>query len=90
MENNSNVAEATTYDQPFTMKEGQLMIFKNTKKDADAQPDYWGKALIDGVEKRVGLWVNESSTGTKYFNGNIRDYVPNNTEAKSENDDLPF
>ena len=90
MENNSNVAQATTYDQPFEMKEGQLMIFKNTKKDADAQPDYWGTALIDGVEKRVGLWVNESSTGTKYFNGNIRDYVPNNTEAKSETDDLPF
>ena len=90
MENNSNVAQATTYDQPFEMKEGQLMIFKNNKKESEKQPDYWGKAIIDGVEKRVGLWVNESSTGTKYFNGNIRDYVPNNTEAKSETDDLPF
>ena len=90
MENNSNVAEATTYDQPFEMKEGQLMIFKNTKKEADAQPDYWGKAIIDGVEKRIGLWIKTGESGNKYFGGNIRDYIPNNSQGESKNDDLPF
>ena len=42
-------------------------IFKNNYKKTDAQPDYKGKALIDGVEKEVALWLKESKNGVKYF-----------------------
>ena len=42
-------------------------IFKNNYKKTDSQPDYKGKALIDGVEKEVALWLNESKNGVKYF-----------------------
>ena len=42
-------------------------IFKNNYKKTDAQPDYKGKAVIDGVEKEVALWLKESKNGVKYF-----------------------
>ena len=42
-------------------------LFKNDKKANDKHPDYKGKAVVDGVEKEIAIWVRESKTGTKYF-----------------------
>ena len=41
-------------------------IFKNNYKKTDSQPDYKGKAVIDGVEKEVALWLTESKNGVKW------------------------
>tara|TARA_R110000744_G_scaffold60835_3_gene125966 strand:- start:9662 stop:9955 length:294 start_codon:yes stop_codon:yes gene_type:complete len=96
MANENQVANATNtgdkpkYDQPFTMEESQIMIFKNDRKTADKQPDYWGKAIVGGVEKRIGLWLKDSQTGGKFFSGNIRDYVPNAETEDKPKDDVPF
>jgi len=95
MANENQVANATQtgkteYDQPFTMEEGQLMIFKNDRKSADKQPDYWGKAIIDGVEKRIGLWLKDSQAGGKFMSGNIRDYVPKTDSEEQVDDGRPF
>ena len=50
-------------------------IFKNDKT-ADNQPDYTGKINVDGVEKRIALWVRESAKGTKYMSASISDPQP--------------
>jgi len=72
-------------------------IFKNNYKKTDSQPDYKGKAVIDGVEKEVALWVNESKNGVKYFSAAFSKPYQAEVEAggdepikKTSSDDLPF
>jgi len=78
-------------------------IFKNNYKKTEAQPDYTGKALIDGVEKEIALWVNESKNGKKYFSaafsapyqaeveqGGIDADNKAKEAMRSQSDDLPF
>ena len=42
-------------------------IFKNNYKKTDSQPDYKGKAVIDGVEKEVALWLKESKNESRHL-----------------------
>lgn len=78
MAQNNNKGQET----PYEMKEGQLMVFKNkNKEEGSRQPDLWGKALIDGVEKRVSLWSETSGSGNKYWSGKIQDYEPKEAES---------
>ena len=72
-------------------------IFKNNYKKTDSQPDYKGKAVIDGVEKEVALWLNESKSGVKYFSATFSKPYQAEVEAggdepikKTSSDDLPF
>jgi hypothetical protein len=77
-------------------------IFKNNYKKTDSQPDYKGRAVIDGVEKDVALWLKESKNGVKYFGaafskpyqaeveaGGDEDAKTNIREGLKQ-DDLPF
>jgi len=80
-------------ETPYEMKENQLMVFKNTKKEEGSrQPDYWGKVMIDGVEKRVSLWLEVSQAGKSYMSGRISDYEPKEPESTPapQNADAPF
>ena len=72
-------------------------IFKNNYKKTDSQPDYKGKAVIDGVEKEVALWLKESKNGVKYFGAAFSKPYQAEVEAggdepmkKTSSDDLPF
>ena len=78
-------------------------IFKNNYKKTDSQPDYKGKAVIDGVEKEVALWLKESKNGVKYFGaafskpyqaeveqGGIDADNKAKEAMRSQSDDLPF
>ena len=78
-------------------------IFKNDYKKTEAQPDYKGKALIDGKEKEIALWINESKNGKKYFSaafsapyqaeveqGGIDADNKAKEAMRSQSDDLPF
>ena len=51
-------------------------IFKNNDKTADNQPDYTGKINVDGIEKRIALWIRESAAGNKYMSASISDPMP--------------
>jgi uncharacterized protein (DUF736 family) len=51
-------------------------IFKNSDKTAENQPDYTGKINVDGVEKRIALWIRESAAGNKYMSASISDPMP--------------
>ena len=70
-------------------------IFKNDKKTTDKHPDYNGTIVVDGVEKRIALWVKESAKGTKYFSAAISEPYQKDvqTEAKGvsqSSNDMPF
>ena len=72
-------------------------IFKNDKT-ADNQPDYTGKINVDGVEKRIALWIRESKSGTKYMSAAISDPQPAQSQpqgqpqtlAQAVDDAIPF
>ena len=51
-------------------------IFKNNDKTAENQPDCTGKINVDGVEKRIALWIRESAAGNKYMSAAISDPMP--------------
>ena len=72
------------------LQEGQVRIFKNAnRKPESREPDYWGKTMIDGKERRISLWLAESQSGNKYFQGRIQEYKPADVAAKAS-DDVPF
>jgi len=58
-------------------------IFKNDKT-SDNQPDYTGKINVDGVEKRIALWIRESAKGTKYMSAAISDPQPPQAQPQSQ------
>lgn len=41
----------------YEQKEGDIAVFKVKEKTNDRGPDWTGKALIDGQEKQVSLWI---------------------------------
>jgi uncharacterized protein (DUF736 family) len=71
-------------------KNNSGVAFKNDKKTADKQPDYKGKAVVDGVEKEIAIWVRESKTGTKYFSLMFSEPFKKSEVGKNESGDLPF
>lgn len=80
-------------NESFQMKEGQINIFKNENQDVSRnQPDYWGKCVIDGVEKKISLWKNTSKTGNQYLGGQVEDYQPKGEapQVAANQDAAPF
>lgn len=57
-------------------KENGGVIFKNDKKTQDNHPDYTGKINVDGVEKRIALWVKQGRAG-EFFSVKISDQRTN-------------
>lgn len=84
------------------LKENQIVIFKNEKKDSDKQPDYKGMMEFNGEHREVSLWVRESkTTGKKYMSGTHQEpFKPKEKKGwektqvkdsfKAEESDLPF
>lgn len=54
----------------FELKENQVMIFKNDKKNGETQPDYKGQINVKGETLDIALWVKEGKKG-KFFSGKI-------------------
>jgi len=75
-------------------KDNTGAIFKNDYKKTDSQPDYKGKCLVDGKEKEVAMWLNESKAGKKYFS--VKFSLPYQAEVEQggglpkRDYDLPF
>lgn len=91
--------------QQYEIRDNSGSIFKNNRKEKENQPDYTGKALIDGKEKAVSMWVKEGKNG-KFFsvsfqepwkpagepdkaNGYVKDNQPLN-EYPDEDSLIPF
>ena len=73
-------------------KDNAGALFRNTKKETEKQPDYTGKATVNGVEMFISAWINESKNGTKYMALKFEEPktygVP--AAAAPPSDDLPF
>ena len=77
-------------------KDNTGAIFKNDYKKTDSQPDYKGKCLVDGKEKEVAMWLNQSKAGKKYFS--VKFSLPYQAEVEQGGElpkqeienDLPF
>lgn len=73
----------------YEMKEGDIVIFKNQGKEG-SQPDYTGRAIIGGEEKRVALWLKESRRGTKFMSGEITMKKKEPKSPSGLDDEVPF
>jgi hypothetical protein len=82
----------------YELKEGQGMIFKNTKKEKESQPEYRGEIKTPSGELlEISLWVKEGKNG-KFFSASIKppykkdEQLPPAETNKIPNDDLglPF
>lgn len=68
------------------------IIFKNGYKTDDTQPDYTGKATIDGVEYRVAGWWKYKEGKPPFLTMTFQKDVPLEPPPKSKpikNEDLP-
>lgn len=56
----------------FEKKNGDLAVFKNTKKEKDTQPDYTisGQGL-DGLPIKGALWLKKDRNGNTFMAGRI-------------------
>ncbi|HEY1326260.1 MAG TPA: DUF736 domain-containing protein [Casimicrobiaceae bacterium] len=78
----------------FVMKDGQGSLFKNDRKEAENQPDYTGKVLIDGTVYRLAAWIKNGKNG-KFMSLSAK---PDDEQAKpvskqagdAPSDDIPF
>ena len=60
-------------DNTFELKENQVMIFKNEKREKDSHPEYKGKMNVNGEIMDVSLWVKTGTkSGKKYFSGTVQ------------------
>ena len=69
----------------YEQKEGDIAIFL-VKDHEGNRPEWTGKALIDGKERDVSLWIKSDTM----LAGQIKDkWVPDFSEAKQAVNDAP-
>jgi len=90
----------------YELKENQVMIFKNDKKNGDSHPDYKGQINVKGETLDIALWEKEGRNG-KFFSGKISEpykkseppqgdfskppaKLDDQDNTPNNNDDLPF
>jgi hypothetical protein len=56
-------------ENKFELRENQIMIFKNEKREKDSHPEYKGKMKVNGEIREISLWVKTSNSGKKFFSG---------------------
>lgn len=64
-------------------KDNSGVLFKNTSKSNDKQPDYTGSITVNGKDLRLAAWENESKDKkTKFLKISVSD--PANFTKKSD------
>ena len=81
-------------DKHYEPKDGTGALFKNTKKEKPAQPDYTGDLKVEGVAFKLAAWIKSSKSGLKYMalsaipkEGEGR---PTSSKSNELNDDIGF
>ena len=81
------------------LNEKKAELLKAEDVRADKQPDYKGKALIDGKEYWQSIWIKTSiKTGQKFLSQSFtpideakeKGYVPKETDEPISLGDIPF
>lgn len=73
----------------YTPQENSGVLFKNTNKKEDKQPDYTGNILIEGKEMRLAGWIKQGKKGT-FLSIKVSEQTEKKEQAQSSNDDMPF
>ena len=55
----------------YKMKDGSFDLHQTKEKKKENSPDYFGTAMINGVEYRLSGWVKTSKAGNVYVGGYI-------------------
>lgn len=48
----------------YEQRDNSGSLFKNDRKEKDAQPDYTGRCMVDGKIMRVAGWKKDGPKGT--------------------------
>lgn len=77
-----------------TEKDNSGVLWKNSYKQTERQPDFKGDAIIDGKPKRISAWIKSKADGEKYFSLSIEEpYVApaeGLIQPKEEREEIPF
>jgi hypothetical protein len=76
----------------YTMKDGDISIFKNAEKSKQTDADYNGTLQLGGTAYAINLWKRQSKTsGQQYLGGSIRPKSEGGAKKAAElNDQLDF
>jgi len=67
------------------------VLFKNERKERDAQADYTGNINVGGVEFWLNAWIKESKKdGRKFMSLSVKPKVEPSSGTPEMNDDIPF
>ena len=51
----------------YELKDNSGSLFRNKKKEREAQPDYTGQAKLDGVEYWIAGWIHHGKSGQTFL-----------------------
>lgn len=78
-------------------KPGTGVLFQNTGKTKDNQPDHTGELVLqDGTKQRIAMWNRISKNGVAYFSIAVSDPRPQSSGTAAPpplvemTDDIPF
>ena len=66
---------------PFEHRDNSALLFLNTNKTKDNQPDYTGKGKLDGLPIELAGWKKTT---------NDKDMISMNIKKIEDNNDAPF
>jgi len=70
------------------------VLFRNDRKERDAQPDMTGKVDIEGKEYRLAGWTKEAKTGKKFLSIAVTPSEEQSAApaqaAQDPDDEIPF
>jgi uncharacterized protein (DUF736 family) len=75
-------------------------LFKNERKEKDAQPDYTGSLNVDGVDFFLDAWLKTADSGRKFMSVSVKRKEKQSAapaqrsappkQAPAFDDDVPF
>lgn len=71
----------------FEERDQSGSLFKNDRKERETQPDYTGKAVVNGTPVYVSAWLKESANGKKFMSLGFKNREEGAFEPKSSNGD---
>ncbi len=73
----------------YTPQENSGVLFKNTKKTEEKQPDYTGNIFIEGKDLRLAAWIKQGKQGN-FLSIKVSEQKEKKETAQTSNDDMPF